>query len=268
MSDTDGKYSILCIRTSLNEISLTACTPLGVVAPRTETCRVDQDVSLNVNIRDFLLSAPIASGSFSAVEIIADVPYALKPLEYFSAGDAGRIFRHCFADTVGKRAFYEISPLLGAAFVYGFDDASFRVIRETFPDARIHPGIACPAADFATASRISSGERIYAWVHEDRTDMFAFRDGHLLLGNRYETYTGDDVAYFIMLAVKTLGFSQRNCVCTFIAPAPIDKALGERLEMFLDRVEPADADSLFRGTFLASSSSMPLDLRSFLTHFS
>lgn len=262
----NANNSLLCIRAGLNEISLTACSYYGDEAPEQESRPVDLDASLNVNLRDFLSSSPLARRRYARVAVLADAPYALKPLKYFSVGDEDRIYRHCFHDTAGKRAFFEPVPVLGAAFIFGWDEAAYKVTCDLFPDISVHIGVVGPATHFATAARMASGERLYAWVHENQTDLFAFRNGRLLLGNRYETLTSDDSAYYVMLAVKVLRFDMQHAACSYIAPAPIAGALQSRLSMFLSEVRQLDADTFFAGTALHPVGELPLDLRSFMMY--
>lgn len=259
-----NKAQKLYLRVSPGVLSFAVYHPYGGRPPVVENYEVNPTASLNVNLREALATLPLAQENYSSVEVLLNVPYALKPIELFNEDEAGDIYRQCFRGADHVRVFYDMAGILGATLIYGISDAFCRVIEDSFPASHYSSTTTEVAIRFASAARERAGASLYAYRHEGVMDMFVFSGGELRLGNRYGVRTTDDAAYFVMLAVQTLRLNAGEDSFVVVEEERKDAGLAERLRRFLRNVEETDREKSFGRTPLSKAANIPYDMTAFL----
>lgn len=254
----------LYIRVSSGNLSFAVYHPFGGKPPVVENYEVNPTASLNVNLKEALASLPLAQEKYTCAEILLNVPYTLKPIELFDEDVAKDIYGTCFHDSKNDRVFYDVAGSLGAALVYGMDNAFCRVIDDNFRSAHFSSTTTAVANRFAEAARGTRNNVAYIYSHENLMDLFVFRNGRLLLGNRYETRETEDAVYFVMLAVDVLKLDVMEDEFYVIEAAESNGVLSGRLPDFLKKVNVPDVRGMFANSPLASADDVPYDMKAFL----
>lgn len=249
---------------SSDTLSFVVYHPFGGRPPVVENYEVNPTASLNVNLKEALSSLPLAQENFTRAEILLNVPYTLVPIETFEEEKAIEIYRLNFHDSEYDRVFYDGAGALGAAIVYGMSDAFCRVIDDNFQTAHFTSTITAVANRFAEAARGGKANSMYLYRHEGVSDMFVFRAGRLLLGNRFATGTTDDAVYFILLAVKTLGLSTDNDEFYIIDDEKSDVRLADALRRFVANPVDVGLKNVFGNSALLKADNVGYDLAAYL----
>ena len=230
-----------------------------------ENYEANLTASLNVNLREALAVTPLAQEKYNNTEVLLNVPYTLVPIERFDEDNVEDIYRLNFHETGNDRIFYDVAGALGVVFVYGQDEAFCRVVDENYPVVHFRAAISAVANRFAEKAHASRKPQLFAYRHEDTTDIFAFNDGRLQLGNRYVTHSVDDAAYFVMFAVDVLGMDVNADEFHVIDTQGDSTDLATRLRSFVRSVSEMDKDGTFgRPEFENPSSRLPYDLTVYL----
>lgn len=264
MATTNYKMQRLYLRVSTGTLSFAVYHPFGGKPPVVENYEVNPTASLNVNLKEALSSLPLAQENFSRAEILLNVPYSLKPIELFNEEEAADIYHQCFHESQHDRVFYDVAGNLGAALVYGMSEAFCRVIDDNFQTAHFSSTTTAVANRFAEAARGVRNGVTYVYSHENLLDIFAFRNGRLLLGNRFATRGIEDAAYYVMLAVKTLQLNAEEDEFHVVEQGKTNGALTARLADFLVKVNRVDLKKAFAHIPLANAEDVPYDMMAFL----
>jgi hypothetical protein len=260
-----NKVQRLYLRVSAGGFSFAVYHPFGGRPPVVENYEANLTASLNVNLREALAVTPLAQEKYNNTEVLLNVPYTLVPIERFDEDNVEDIYRLNFHETGNDRIFYDVAGALGVVFVYGQDEAFCRVVDENFPVVHFRAAISAVANRFAEKAHASRKPQLFAYRHEDTTDIFAFNDGRLQLGNRYVTHSVDDAAYFVMFAVDVLGMDVNADEFHVIDTQGDSTDLATRLRSFVRNVSEMDKDGTFgRPEFENPSSRLPYDLTVYL----
>ena len=264
MATNNFKMQRLYLRVSSETLSFAVYHPFGGKPPVVENYEVNPTASLNVNLKEALASLPLAQENFSRAEVLLNVPYTLKPIELFNEEEAEGIYRTCFHNAENDRVFYDVAGNIGTALIYGISDAFCRVIDDNFQSVHFSSTTTAVANRFAEAARGSKRNTLYAYRHENLMDMFVFRAGRLQLGNRFTTIGVEDAAYYVLLAVQTLGMNVDEDEFNIIEPDKTDGSLAERLRDFVNDVREEDTKKTFGRSPLAEAGNVPYDMAAFL----
>ena len=264
MAASSYKMQRLYLRVSPGPLSFAVYHPFGGKPPVVENYEVNPTASLNVNLKEALASLPLAQENFSRAEVLLNVPYTLKPIELFNEEEAESIYHTSFYDSAHDRIFYDVAGNLGTALIYGISDAFCRVIDDNFQSVHFSSTTTAVANRFAEAARGSKRNTLYAYRHENMMDLFVFRAGRLQLGNRFTTIGVEDAAYYVMLAVKTLGMNVDEDEFTIIESANEEGSLTKRLHDFVNDVKQEEFRNAFGRTPLADAKNLTYDMAAFL----
>lgn len=254
----------LYLRVSPEVLSFAVYHPFGGKPPLVENYEVNPTASLNVNLKEALASLPLAQENFPRIEVLLNVAYSLKPIELFNEEEAEDIYRMSFYDAGHDRVFYDVAGGMGAALVYGMSEAFCRVIDDNFSSAHFSSTTTAVANRFAEAARGVRNAVTFAYSHENVLDLFVFRGGQLLLGNRFTARSVEDAAYYVLLAVRTLGLNAAQDEFHVVEQGRAGTGLAERLGDFLAHVENIDIRSQFGKIPLAKADDIPYDMMAFL----
>ena len=296
MAASSYKMQRLYLRVSPGTLSFAVYHPFGGKPPVVENYEVNPTASLNVNLKEALASLPLAQENFfiyvgklpencfvedgeamdihdlrkflkqnfSRAEVLLNVPYTLKPIELFNEEEAESIYHTSFYDSAHDRIFYDVAGNLGTALIYGISDAFCRVIDDNFQSVHFSSTTTAVANRFAEAARGSKRNTLYAYRHENMMDLFVFRAGRLQLGNRFTTIGVEDAAYYVMLAVKTLGMNVDEDEFNIIESANEEGSLTKRLHDFVNDVKQEEFRNAFGRTPLADAKNLTYDMAAFL----
>ena len=144
------------------------------------------------------------------------------------------------------------------------DSTVARVIDDNFQSVHFSSTTTAVANRFAEAARGSKRNTLYAYRHENMMELFVFRAGRLQLGNRFTTIGVEDAAYYVMLAVKTLGMNVDEDEFNIIESANEEGSLTKRLHDFVNDVKQEEFRNAFGRTPLADAKNLTYDMAAFL----
>lgn len=219
------------------------------------------------NLRQAHEALPMLQHHYARVQLLlADAPYEVIPAPFAGAEVADDALT--LMDDGGR------TPV---TLRFTPDSSLSAWVRETWPDARIVPGI-WPVLRFALMFGLGvRGERLgletaantphpstLCHLHGRSMDIISIRDGRLQFVNTFDVPTAVTALYYLMGTWQTLSLSQTDDELAIVGRSPIERELKAKASRFIRHVrEPRSAD-LFHTTELARLSAVPFDLQALL----
>ncbi|MDE5595087.1 MAG: DUF3822 family protein [Muribaculaceae bacterium] len=205
------------------------------------SCIVDESITQPERILEEAVYAnPWLLGDFARTDIIADaVRFALCPAAVADsglliAGTAKRLWHDCDTDslTVEKCS-------LATAAITAFDRSLSGFVSRTFPRAVFHHRLTSLIDFFASLSRPVNKIKLYVhFAGDSHVDLIAFSAAGVMMANSFDCPERADSLYFIMAAVKDMGFDPLDDELVICGNHARCEQLTETLRRYLNSVMP------------------------------
>lgn len=191
-------------------------------------------------LEEAVYANPWLLGDFARTDVIADAPrFAVCPdiiadSEALIADTAKRLWHDCDSDslTVEKCS-------LATAAIAAFDRSLRGFVSRTFPRALLHHRLTSLIDFFASLSRPVNKIKLYAhFASDSRIDLIAFSADGIMLANSFDCSESSDSLYFIMAAVKDMGFDPLDDELVICGNPARCEELTETLRRYLNSVMP------------------------------
>lgn len=233
--------------------------------PAFALCNLSQDVSPATAVRQALEPSPLMKEPAAEADVLFSSPYTLLPLPFFREAEVERVYYYNFPHAQGVKVHYDVLPTLGAALLYGADELTEELLGEMFPTLRLHAASTAALERFSLKSKSYACCRLYGLVRDMELELMAFRDGRLLLANRYAIRCVEDAFYFVTLAFQTLKMDTNKDEIFLLAhDEERCSALRERLREFYSNVYKLNPSGLFNRHPLTKIEGLAPDLLLFL----
>ena len=200
----------LSVRVDADGLAFSVFNPLS----GEETCEdwpVDESLPLAANLRRAFETREWLGRPYRQVYVLAATPrFTLMPLELFEDEQAEAVFYFNHPRRPHEEVRYDILHRNNLVVLYGVDRSVCDFVQERWPGATLRAQVS-PLLDlFAEKSRQGNTRKMYVQVHRERTEVFCYDGGRLLLCNSYPCTRDEDRAYYLLCAWNTLGFDQER----------------------------------------------------------
>lgn len=161
-------------------------------------------------LEEAVYANPWMLGDFTHIDIIADTPRfaACPPQVADSETLAAETARLLWPDADTECLKTERCGSF-ASTISSFDRSLSGFVSRTFPRAALHHRLTALTGFFASLSKPVNRIKLYAhFAGSDRLDLIALSSDKLIMANSFESAADTDALYFIMAAVKDMGFDQ------------------------------------------------------------
>ena len=187
-------------------------------------------------LRQALRKPYLMDYQFQSVELIADTPTTIVPLEHFNKGDMLAFYRLSFPGRQANVADmqYQILSSLEVVMVFSLDQNILRIVQECYPDVRACCSDALLLEHFAAqqekhpAPDAEPQSDVYLHVADQHFFLAAFRRSKLLYAASQAANTDSDRAFLLLGIWKALDLHPQRDVCHLQgASEELKKTIGE-----------------------------------------
>ena len=177
-----------------------------------EDVPLSQDNDVQELITQTLTRPRLVDYPLAQVEIVADTPATLLPLEDFRSSDVHALYRLNFPSSTTRIAdeHYEIMPAMEAVVIFSLSDEIHQAVLSLYPQAivRSRQSLLLEEALQTTRMTQSSARQFHAFIGEDNLFVCLFEQGKLRFASAYSAATDADRLYYLLAAWKSLQLSE------------------------------------------------------------
>ena len=194
----------------------------------------------------------------TTVTIDADV--MMVPIEEFDEAAIASSYAITFPARSGDAVLYDVLPDLNAVAVFGVNRDLRLVLSDHFPGVRIIPLMGPVWRHLHQRSFTGRREKLYAYFHERRMELCAFRHNRFRFCNAFEAPRQKDALFFLLYAWKQLQMQPEHDELHIAGDIPGQQDMTDELRQYLQNVYVINAAADFNQHPVTAIKDMPYDL--------
>ena len=235
----------LTIRTGNEELAFAVGKPNDSGKMDFESYEVNMAISMAANLREAFTTSELLQREYQKVLILIDAPVMMVPIEEFQEDDMETLYHACFTGQEGNIVLSNIVPTLNAVAVFAVNKDFNTVITDHFENVSFMP-TGQPVWEYLRekgVGRAEHGEKLFAFFHDQRMEVFCFQQNRFKFFNSYNTQHAHDALYYLLYAWKQLGFKAESDFLYLTGEVTQRNWLVEKLHQYLQHVMTVnDAD--------------------------
>lgn len=231
---------------------------------------VKSGVSMAANLREAfktseLLQLAIADNSLSLTplrtRVSLDTEVMMMPVEQFDEASMKDMYSYAFPSCSQDAVVYDVLPDLNAVAVFSVNRDLRLVLSDHFPNVRLIPVMGPVWRHLHQRSFTGRRQKLYAYFHERRMEVFAFRHNRFKFCNSFEAVRSADALFFLLYAWKQLQFQPEQDELHVVGTPPDEEAMLAELRRYLQNVYLINPEADFNNHPVTEIKDMPYDLK-------
>lgn len=228
---------ILSIRLGTDGFSFSIYNPIRDTLVLTRRQETEAGLSLTANMRKAFRELDFLGYAYKKINVFpVSKRFTLIPLTLFAEDQVETCFYYNFSPKENETILYDILPGNEAVILYAIDKSLYHLLQEQYGQVRFHSSVTFPAEHFAAKSRFGSDKKMYARLHEELIEIYAYERGHLMLLNAYQCKHTSDRLYYLLYAWKLLAMDQQTDELYFMSDDERKNELIEEARRFIRHV--------------------------------
>lgn len=222
-----------------------------------EPYTVKSGMSMAANLREAFKENDILllsqNNAIKRVQVLIDTPTLIIPIEEYNSEDNEAYYNHVFPDRKQDVVLQQPIAELNCVAIFSINKDLRTVINDHFADVRIQPLMVDVWTHLHHGSYATPSQKLYAYFHDQKVDIFAFRKNRFRFVNSYRlgnhsdaTNDASDATYFAMYVWKQLAMEQKKDELYLLGELPTD--IKETLQKYVQNVFPINASAEFNRT--------------------
>ena len=164
-------------------------------------------VPLVTNLREAIAGIDFLHELPARIDVLVDTPVTLVPMNDFQEEYCKEMYDFCFTEELSRCVFYDTLPCANAVLLFALNETVCRVLSDVFGDVYYTCVQTHVLRHWAEQSIIPAPGRKMLWahLHGHEADLAVFDGRRLLMANRYDTQTSNDVAYYVLNVMQHTG---------------------------------------------------------------
>ena len=257
----------LTIRLSRNSLSFAAF----VVNPEAENpivyepYVVKSGISMAANLRDAFKGAELPAMGINKARVLVDVPVLMTPVELFDEHTMAEEYHHAYPQTEQLTVLYNVLPDLNAVAVFAMNRDLKMVIDDRFEDVQYIAALTPVWRHLHGRSFTGQHGKLYAYFHDSKVDIFAYRQNRFKFCNQYDTNRAHDALYFLLYVWKLLVLNAESDELHIVGNIPEQEWLVGELKKYLQKVYVINPSADFNRAPATQVKGMAFDLMTLFT---
>lgn len=225
-----------------------------------EETEMRSGVSTAANLREWLKSQPLLSGSYSNVGILLHTPTLLVPTDEFDSSDSEALYKYTFSHHDHDEVRHLVLPTLHAVVVFGIDKDLLTVVTDHFTACQWQPVCLSVWQRFGkrTLQPNREQQRLHVYFHDGHADVFSFNGSHFKFSNIFAVTHAKDALYYVLNAFTQQGMKATRDEVMVVGHMANKKWLVQQLETYVGRVSVPELSATQPDT--SQWPTMPADL--------
>lgn len=230
---------------------------------------VKSGVSMAANLREAFKTADLLQLILSdkgqawplvRTKVALDTDVMMVPIEQFDESDMTDMYRHAFPDSSHDAVVYDVLPDLNAVAVFSVNRDLRLVLNDHFPNVRLMPIMGPVWRHLHQRSFTGRRQKLYAYFHERRMEVFAFRQNRFKFCNSFEAVRSADVLFFLLYAWKQLQLQPEQDELHIVGDIPGGETMLAELRRYVQNVYVINPVVDFNNHSVTAFKDMPYDL--------
>ena len=192
--------------------------------------------------------------------VALDTDVMMVPIEQFDEKDMADMYSYAFHDNSQDALCYDVLPDLNSVAVFNVNRDLRLVLSDHYPDVQLLPAMEPVWRHLHQRSFTGRRQKLYAYFHEKRMEVFAFRQNRFKFCNSFEAPRANDAIYFVLYVWKQLQLQQEQDELHLVGEIPDEQAMTDSLHRYLQNVYVINAAADFSGHPVTEHKDMPYDL--------
>ena len=246
----------LVVRISNNSLSFSTFVDGEVVF---EAYPLNASISMAANLREALRNGKVNTKSEKQLVLI-DSPVLMMPVDLFREEEKEDIYQHTFTRQEQQNVMHFVLPDLNSVAIFSIHKDLCTVLRDAFSDVQFIPAIAPVWRHLHKRSYTGQHQKLYAYFHERRVEVFAFAQNRFKFCNSFAVNNPNDALYYMLATWKQLGMEPEHDELYLAGELPEQEVLMEEAKKFIKRVFYINPSGEFNRATVTQIEGMPYDL--------
>jgi len=222
---------------------------------------VKSGVSMAANLREAFKSSDLLLQAPPRVRVLIDSDVLMVPVELFEELHMEELHNHAFPRNEQDAIYYNVLPDLNAVAVFSMNKDLRLVLDDHFRDVRLISAIQPIWRYLHHRSFTGNRPKLYAYFHERRLELFAFRKNRFRFCNSFDASRTKDALFFILYVWKQLQLDAEFDELHLVGDIPDEDTMLQELGNFLQKVYVINPLADFGRHPVLDISGVPYDLQ-------
>ena len=220
---------------------------------------VKSGVSMAANLREAFRTGDLLLQAPQRVRVMIDSDVLHVPVDEFDEKDIEALHHHAFP---GQDAvFYNVLPDLNAVALFSMNRDLKLVIEDHFQDVRLVTAISPVWRHLHQRSFTGSREKLYAYFHEKRLEVFCFNQNRFRFCNSFDATRTKDAIYFVLYIWNQLQLNAENDEIHLVGEIPEQETFVAELKRYVEKVYVINPSADFNNHPVTQIKGMPYDMQ-------
>ena len=257
----------LTIRIGRHTLSFSAVDANNANGIVFEPYTVRSGISMAANLREAFKEIDLAANGWSRAMVLIDSPVLMMPVDEFRDNLKETLYRHTIMGHDGETVMSVVLPSLNAVAVYSINKDLKLVLDDHFSDVRFTHVCAPVWEHLYRRSFTGVRQKLYAYFHDKRLDVFSFQQNRFRFTNSFDTNLVPDAVYFMLNVWKQLAFDNRRDELHLVGELPERDALTQELRSFIQNVYVINPKAEFNRAPITGINNLPYDLMTYFMKY-
>ena len=221
---------------------------------------LNSSISVAANLREALRNEPLFSRSYHQVLVTLGAPVLMVPTDLFQEDESEQLYRHAFSQQNQQYVSHAVLPDLSAVAIFPILKDLRTVLNDSFRNVQFCPAMAPVWRHFYHRSFTGQHQKLYAYFHERRLEVFSFGPNRFKFCNSFAVNNPNDALYYLLATWKQLAMEPEHDELHLAGDVPDREQLIEEVSKFVKRVFYANPSGEFNRAPITKIEGMPYDL--------
>lgn len=221
---------------------------------------VKSGISMAANLREAFKQSDLLMQAPQKVRVSIDTDVLLTPIETFNEKDIETLYRHAFPQLEHDLVYYNVLPDLNAVAIFSMNKDLRLVVDDHFQDVRLVTAISPVWRHLHRRSFTGSRQKLYAYFHEKRLEVFCFQQNRFRFCNAYDASRPKDAVYYILFIWNELQYNAEFDELHLVGEIPDEENVLAELRTYLENVYMINPVADFNEHHATHIKGMPYDL--------
>ncbi len=225
-----------------------------------EPYKWNRSLSPEANFRDACEIIALLRCDFEGADIMIDSPVLTVPGREFVNEDAETLYRFTFNSNEHDALVCDFIPFLNCHAVLAIDKSLKESLDKRLEDVAYHP-VSLPVWKcLHPQSHTLRNNKLFAYLHDDRIEVFAFAQNHFKFHNQFPANNLQDAEFYVLSVWQQMGLKSDVDEFHLLGSLPDMDEYITHLSRFIKKVSHHKSEDLIKIQLLADTSTMTLDL--------
>ena len=225
-----------------------------------ERYALNSSISMAANMREALKNVPMLQMDGGRTLVMVDTPVLLVPVNEFKEELRELMYQHAFRGQEQQVVLHAVLPDLNSVSVFAVQKDLRTVLTDAFMQVRFMPVMASVWHHLLQRSYTGKHEKLFAYFHERRLEVFAFQKNRFKFCNSYQANNPNDALYYLLAAWKQLAMDAEHDELHLVGDVTEREQLIEEAQKFVKRVFYINPSGEFNRAAVTQIENMPYDL--------